>query len=111
MTAAYQYKGIGTPIGADSSKESLFPPPPSPLGTPSRILILYPQPRAGLTELRRAGAMVLLMWSTAFRTPGERGRLASQGQAGAGLIWEGQEEDSKEGVTLQEGQGLQEVRA
>lgn len=40
----------------------------------------HPQQRAGLTELMRAGAMAVLMWSTAFKTPRERWR----GQAGSG---------------------------
>lgn len=51
-----------------------------------------PQQTVGLTELMRAGAMVVLMWSTAFRTPGERQR----GQSGSG--WEGQWGACKKGV-------------
>lgn len=65
-------------------KEWAFPPPllsssPGPgflLGPWS----CHPQQRVSLTELMRAGAMVVLMWSTAFRTPEERQR----GQAGSG---------------------------
>ena len=65
---------------SSSSPNPGLPPGPCP----------HPQQRAGLTELMRAGAMVVLMWSTAFRTPGERrGGQARRDQVGEGMQEEG----------------------
>lgn len=58
---------IPSPLIQDSFRTVVLP-----TSAPAHPPFPGPQQRVGLTELMRAGAMVVLMWSTAFRTPGKR---------------------------------------